>query len=535
MDILNCPVQSNEGWFFILILFIKIIHFKYLCTAYKSNVSCDFCARQFDTTAEKNAHILEHFEHHICQRCEQNLIRIGENFYILHATRTCISSTFKQEIELDEQNGIESSIQQFAEKQETTVHIDESSSTFSMCETNKQNEQVNPQTVGDETNIKYELDAEVLESTPLPESQVVAFDLPERSSKQHPCDYDGCDAKLTSKNRRVHYAGKHPNTRLECEYCGKVFPTIAQIRQHMISHDVQKTYKCSKCGSSYLSKNSFKRHHQNPNFMCRECGVRFCKIIQLKEHYKQHAGANPYDGIDLASKLSIKQLTAARRNVTKKECPIDGCSEMVNSAGKHYHLATKHKLFQFECDLCSKIFPSLYSIRLHMNVHGATSKRYTCDVCGTSNICKGTMQRQHYKQNVVCPWCDRRFCLRKNLKQHQIVDRCGPEKPISQSKVNRMIKRFKCKVEGCNEMISTNNRFYHMARKHKSKSEQFHCDICHKYFATKSGIRFHILRLHVPSSKKFECNLCGRKYLSQSILDWHHKRSHIKEKMFQVE
>lgn len=471
--------------------------------------------------AEKNAHVLDHFEQRICQRCDQNLLRIGGKFYILHATVTCINSNsteIKQEpeTELDEpcDNGI-SVIQvhkidakqfadDFEEKQEinddsesiepecldsTETFIEAPDAAIPECETNQLSDQFSQSMDADEISIESELGAEEAEEVPSSG----------RRKRGRPIG-----KKKSSKRTSFKYA--------------------------------EKQYNCNKCGSKNLSEAGFWRHHRNPNFKCHECGVVFCQFTSLKEHYKQHAGADPYDGIDVSSKLSIRE-TRARHKRHKYQCPIDGCNEMLSTLTRRYHLATKHKMAKFECDICKKKFPSLFVIRQHMNAHGASCERYKCDKCGTSNIKKSTLKRHHYKQNVVCSWCNQRFCLRKHLKQHYIKDGCGPDKSMSQTTVNRlkrMLKHFKCPVEGCDEMLSTNNRSYHMATKHTEKSAQLQCDLCKKFFATKSMIRFHILRVHVPSSKKFNCDLCGKAYLSKSILEWHHKNSHIKDRTFQV-
>lgn len=48
-----------------------------------------FCGQTFDSAAEKDAHILEHFVQEVCSDCGQNLIRIGGKTYTLHDDITC--------------------------------------------------------------------------------------------------------------------------------------------------------------------------------------------------------------------------------------------------------------------------------------------------------------------------------------------------------------------------------------------------------------------------------------------------------------
>lgn len=474
-----------------------------LLSVYRHGVSCDFCAQQFASVAEKNAHTLDHFERQMCQDCNQNLLRIGDNFYIVHATLTCIRHTeIKYEHETDEVNlnalsAIEVhpiDAQQYDDDIIKTENVNDS---FEQLDTIRLATTV----MHIDTCISIPMHGS---SEIIPQSINNAPNIEETANRhqQFSCTYDRCDAMLTRASHKLHIASVHAENCYECDACKIVFTNRSELCRHIVSHDV---ISCSRCGSTNLTEAAFMRHHQKPNFMCRECGLTFCKFSQLKTHYKQHPGADPNSAIDLVSKLSIEQVRARKK-------------------------IKKHR-----CDICQKIFATLFEIRAHMNVHGAKVDRsHKCVVCGKSNLSKSSWWRHHSKQNVACNWCDRRFCTRTNLNQHRLDDHCGPEIPASQAIANKTLKRFKCKVEGCNELISTNSRSYHMKMKHTLRSKQFQCDICGKCFAAKSTIHYHILRMHVPSSKKFKCTLCGKAYLTQGILDWHHKKSHIKEKSFMV-
>lgn len=500
------------------------------------------CAHQFTTEDEKNAHILAHFEQRVCEDCDQNLLRIGDNFYVLHATLTCIRRCeIKQEIESDEQNHSELSrikvhpidARQYDNsyvKQEQTndgsnqldtmaVQIDPSSLAFQGPEFDETNKQLNSTILSTESNSNeklYEkskaLMASLLNSLSAKEVPPKSPESPNRI-KKYPCTYDGCNASYkTSSSRTLHIYRIHGSKRFECEECKKTFPTGSEFRRHVKTHGAQEKYSCDKCGMTNVSQRSLQRLHEHPKYKCDECGVAFCRHDQLRDH-ENYVHHKPLD-------------------ISK--CPVDGCNKMLTAAKRRDHMARMHKVIQHTCDVCQQIFTSFNQLREHMNDHGIKSQGYDCSHCGTTGISKETLENHHSKQNFTCKWCDRRFCLRTQLKQHHLQDSCKPETPISRSLANKLLKRYKCKVEGCNEMVSTNNRSYHMATKHTAKNEQFQCDICKKSAATKSMIRFHILRMHVPSSKKFKCNLCGKAYLSQSILDWHHTYSHVKEKKFMV-
>ena len=51
---------------------------------------CLFCRQTFDSAADKDDHILEHFAKETCAECNENLIRIGGHLYVRHDDATCI-------------------------------------------------------------------------------------------------------------------------------------------------------------------------------------------------------------------------------------------------------------------------------------------------------------------------------------------------------------------------------------------------------------------------------------------------------------
>lgn len=50
-----------------------------------------FDSQTFQMTANKSAPVLSYFEWENCMQCHQDLIRFGENLYVLHSTITCIA------------------------------------------------------------------------------------------------------------------------------------------------------------------------------------------------------------------------------------------------------------------------------------------------------------------------------------------------------------------------------------------------------------------------------------------------------------
>ena len=69
---------------------------------------CLFCQQTFDSAADKNDHILEHFAQETCTECNENLIRIGAYMYVRHTEATCIKRTVISEENVESCTAIES-------------------------------------------------------------------------------------------------------------------------------------------------------------------------------------------------------------------------------------------------------------------------------------------------------------------------------------------------------------------------------------------------------------------------------------------
>lgn len=136
--------------------------------------------------------------------------------------------------------------------------------------------------------------------------------------------------------------------------------------------------------------------------------------------------------------------------------------------------------------------------------------------------------------------CQEREVSLKKLKSPSTSQKRQPrqKKPVSEgpkqctpktksASKKRYEFKYKCKFEGCGEMVKYNSWSYHQA---KHRGNTFECDICHAKTATKNSIKMHILRVHDAKSKKFKCDLCGSLFLTATILAWHHKLVHLKER-----
>lgn len=433
MDILNYQLHANAGeqidfdssyssyWHirYKFQLIFSIVH--------RNGISCDFCAQQFATIAEKNAHILEHFHKQICQGCNQNLLRIGDSVYILHAELACISKSRTQhDNELDEQNYNELSVikvdpidarqydDDFVKKEEINdafdqpnamsldtiqMHTDETSSKHVMSEIDDSNEQIDSSAFLDEWNIKDGLNEESTGGGSSDESEMVELTSVNKgqaessktidSDKNYRCTFEGCNAMVKRRGLAMHITKVHiKGKRFECDVCKKLFQTGKQYRRHVKTHDTREKFSCDNCGSTNLSEESLRRYHRDPKFKCVECGLIFCKMNQLKNHSSKDPNHQCYN--KAKSNRPVRDKT-----IKQYQCKVDGCNAIINKNNHSYHMATKHlpKFDQYQCDICKKFCAAKSSIYAHiLRLHVPLSSKNKCNLCGKAFIYKSLLQ-----------------------------------------------------------------------------------------------------------------------------------------------
>ncbi|KAI5651810.1 zinc-finger double domain-containing protein [Phthorimaea operculella] len=144
--------------------------------------------------------------------------------------------------------------------------------------------------------------------------------------------------------RHIH---KH-NTSHTCPTCGKEFPVIARLRNHMMVHT-----------------NTF-------NFFCDLCPYRSKHKYYLVMHMRTHTGEKPY---------------------RCAECP----ATFVNPSNLNKHKLT-HQEKQFKCGLCEKSFRTPSALREH---HEATHMniKHTCNYCGRDFCYKSDLRKHEIRSH----------------------------------------------------------------------------------------------------------------------------------------
>ncbi|XP_071770784.2 zinc finger protein 516-like [Centroberyx gerrardi] len=154
-----------------------------------------------------------------------------------------------------------------------------------------------------------------------------------------------------------------------CGVCGRTFPLLSSLSQHMRRHTREKPYKCPYCEHRTAQKGSLKAH------------IRSHKLGLLSHNLGDKEG----DG------------EQGQKDNTKVP---DGSPELISTSDKGHNVNGKMKkkgpkkkvkckdavddgaeAGPFSCSLCSQVFPQVLLLKAHMKRHRG-SQDHGCRICG---------------------------------------------------------------------------------------------------------------------------------------------------------
>ncbi|XP_053622250.1 zinc finger protein 724-like [Plodia interpunctella] len=98
------------------------------------------------------------------------------------------------------------------------------------------------------------------------------------------------------KNRTKYPAMKTP---CMCEQCGRLFQSMALLKDHMWVHTGEKRFKCERCDKSFTQKTNLVFHMRvhsatRPTYECPLCGKHFAFFNNRRRHMFIHTGLKPF-------------------------------------------------------------------------------------------------------------------------------------------------------------------------------------------------------------------------------------------------
>lgn len=153
-----------------------------------------------------------------------------------------------------------------------------------------------------------------------------------------------------------HQEKAHPLTRriIECDICGKTFPTQKKIRRHMKIHSTTKPHACTSCSATFADSSNLSQHLKRHTgelrnvegkpLSCKDCGKRFKWPSSLYKHRKLHTGLNLHRCL---------------------HCP----KVFSEAKALQLHIRTHTRELPFTCGVCGHRFSQSTNLKRHMRVH----------------------------------------------------------------------------------------------------------------------------------------------------------------------
>lgn len=468
---------------------------------------CLFCPQTFKTAAEKDDHILNHFDHEICSDCDQKLIRIGKQVFTLHTENTCIKRDVKLENKhetgfLDQSQfnknhhreqspnppfcvafplGCENSPVKWIKEEEETIEEENFDNDFGNAD--------NFQRVGDGSSSNFNQCSRVISSTTEAlidvnfnlKLQNTTAELPPRqdlASKQ--CEKEIELLKSTNHNTTNNKANEKVDTQPKSS--SLPIKTHVETEKSLQIKNQSSKRTCSTCGKVLSSYSSLRSHkillHSPPGtHFCNLCARIFSNVNDLTEHRKK---------------------CLAKRYIPK------GVEE--NAI--------------FQCYICKAILKTIIILRGHLRTqHSLIGKQYKCTACDLSFVEKWTMA-QHFRnthteiRRFICTVCGKSFKKSRHLINHNYV--------------HTGEKLYKCTHEGCDKCFRVDSSLRAHMRVH-AVVKPFHCttDGCDKRFSSPSSFKVHKWKVHGIMKRKIPCQLCSEVFPQEFLLK-KHLQKHLK-------
>lgn len=195
--------------------------------------------------------------------------------------------------------------------------------------------------------------------------------------------------KLNDKSTKTHL----------CHICGKVVPTAAKLKNHVMTTHKDLRVQCHICKKfvkEYCLKMHMKMHNNIKISKCTVCGEKFKHYFQKRKHEVEVHNISP----------------------TIYPCKLCG-EKFFNTNRRSIHYRKIHlQLNKYVCQFCNQSFFTGGELKNHLAVH-SNERNHKCELCGRLFKRKKTLA-DHVKVHFInkCEVCSKPFKDKKSLLAH---------------------------------------------------------------------------------------------------------------------
>lgn len=240
-----------------------------------------------------------------------------------------------------------------------------------------------------------------------------------------------------TKHLRTHTGNKQ----YKCTICPTSFHRKDHLEKHMGVHTGIRPYECKVCKETTFTSADLKRHikEKHPEVivddpkqmakdktLCSICGKQI-STQNIELHMRTHTGARPHKcticPVSFAQKSNL--VNHMRRHTGEKPFHCEPCQKSFYSAcALNSHKRRHSSAESFKCDRCDSTFKTKRSLSNHCTVQHNGQRLHRCMIpsCGKTFGWESGL-RDHMKQHNIpkyqCKFCDAKFILRTEQREHE--------------------------------------------------------------------------------------------------------------------
>lgn len=177
------------------------------------------------------------------------------------------------------------------------------------------------------------------------------------------------------------------------EDCKMIFPNYTRLKTHSRKHSDERNFSCDECGALFKARTYMMRHkqtHRGIRFTCDICGKDFGNRLNIHNHMKTHVlSGRPICHLcgKTVSNPGMLKLHMLYSHGGEKNFKCHICEKAFFTKGRlKQHIEATHGERPWVCEICSRNFSKRYKLGEHMKQTHKISllppKKFVCTLCG---------------------------------------------------------------------------------------------------------------------------------------------------------